>query len=597
VNDYGSLYGLHFLDPMNGWACGNGAVAYWTTNGGVNWNAVGPIGGHTLSEIQFVDENTGWTCGIGGRIYHSTDGGRSWNVQLDDPAASFASIQFFDAQEGWAIGADRFYHTTNAGQNWQLVTGLPLGTWAYDAHFADDRLHGVAVGVWGNIVRTTDGGQTWSAVAPQVYATPSLWEVHMYDALHGFYVGERAMLFYTEDGGETWRQAGNTGWFMTHGMDAFDDDHAWAACEAGEIMRTTDSGLHWERVFTPGIDTYGKVNDVSFYDLSEGYAVGKHVFFGGADMKVLRSLDGGASWAVRSVFHTPQDIKACDAVAPDVVVVLGVNDVTNSGLNISHDGGLTWTGIDPSPHFIGNIDFLDAQIGWTAGTRIYKTTTGGSSWIQQAEPPDHMINISMYDEQAGWAVGAWGDILHTSNGGNTWIPQNANTSEHLWGVSAVSPTECWVAALVGRIYHTTDAGATWSEEIVVNDPIINFETMAFSSPGNGWVGGNFGLWRYRDGTATGVDPGRDVSTGTRLTVSPNPFRSNTQISFRLKNASNARLSVYDVRGRLIATPLDRRLPAGRHHVQFDGRGLPSGVYLYKLEAGSASGSGRVVHLR
>jgi photosystem II stability/assembly factor-like uncharacterized protein len=361
VNSYGSLYDVYFLDTMRGWACGNGAVAYWTTNGGVNWNPVGPIGGYTLSGIHFVDENTGWTCGIGGKIYHSTDGGRSWSVQLSDPSASFGSVQFFDSQEGWAMGADRFYHTTDGGTTWEF-RAVPYGTWAYSGHFADDRLHGVAVGAWGNIVRTTDGGETWTTVAPQVYGNPHLWTVRLSDALHGFYVGERAMLYYTEDSGQTWGQRGNTGWFMTHGMDAYDDDHAWAACEAGEIMRTTDGGVHWERVFTPGIDTYGKVNDVSFYDVNEGYAVGKHEFFGGADMKVLRSLDGGASWHVRSTFHTPQDIKACDAVAPSTVVVLGVNDWTNDGLNISYDGGLTWTGISPSQYFIGNIDFI-RQLG------------------------------------------------------------------------------------------------------------------------------------------------------------------------------------------------------------------------------------------
>jgi photosystem II stability/assembly factor-like uncharacterized protein len=510
VNNNGSLYGVFFLDPMRGWACGNGAVAYWTTNGGVTWNPVGPIGGWTLVDIQFVDENNGWTVDIDGKIFHSADGGLSWQEQFYDPATGFGGIQFFDAQEGWAIGGDRFYHTMDAGVTWELVDAIPSGTWALDGHFAPDRLTAVAAGFDGSIIRTADGGETWTLVAPPMANTASIFDLYMFDALHGFYVGERALLHYTEDGGQNWRPAGNTGWFMTHGMDALDDGrHAWAACEAGEIMRTEDGGRHWERVFTPGIDKYGRVNDVSFLDENEGYAVGKHEFFGGADMKVLQSLDGGRSWTVRSVFHTPQDIKSCDAVAPGVVVVLGVNDTTNDGLNISYDGGLTWTGISPQgAGFIGNIDFLTPELGWAAGNEIYKTTDGGTSWTQQASPPNHMINISMFDERHGWAVGAWGEVLHTDDGGDTWVPQDLGTDEHLWGVSAVSPTECWVAALVGIVFHTTDSGATWTSETLTQPP-TNFETMAFSAPGNGWVGSNFGLWRYRGGTifADGFESG------------------------------------------------------------------------------------------
>ena len=519
VNNNGSLYGVFFLDAMRGWACGNGGVAYWTTNGGVNWHGVGPIGPWTLREIHFVDENNGWTIDIAGRIFHSTDGGLSWGEQLHDPQASFGSIQFFDSQEGWVIGGNRFYHTTDAGQNWQLFSDLPPGTWASDAHFAADRLTGVAAGADGNIIRTTDGGQTWTLVAPRRANTASISEISMVDGVHGFYAGERALLGRTDDGGQTWRQSGNTGWFMTHGMDALDDQHAWLACEAGEIMRTEDGGLHWERVFTPGIDKYGRVMDVSFVDLNEGYAVGKHEGFGEWDMKVLRSLDGGRSWAIRSVFNTPQDIKACDALAPGVVVVLGVNDVTGHGLNISHNGGLTWTGITPpGSGFIGNVDFVNPQVGWTAGSKIYKTINGGASWTLQAEPPTHMINISMFDEQYGWAVGAWGDILYTQDGGNSWIPQDAGTDEHLWGVSALSPFECWAAALVGIVFNTSDGGSTWSRERLVTESIINFETMDFSSPGNGWVAGNFGVWHYRDCGVAAYCEGLPNSVGSGAVI-------------------------------------------------------------------------------
>lgn len=66
---------------------------------------------------------------------------------------------------------------------------------------------------------------------------------------------------------------------------------------------------------------------------------------------------------------------------------------------------------------------------------------------------------------------------------------------------------------------------------------------------------------------------------------PNPFNPVTTIVFDLTEAAPVRLQVFDILGREVATLVDgRRLP-GRHEVVFDGSMLPSGVYIYRLEAG------------
>lgn len=78
---------------------------------------------------------------------------------------------------------------------------------------------------------------------------------------------------------------------------------------------------------------------------------------------------------------------------------------------------------------------------------------------------------------------------------------------------------------------------------------------------------------------------------------PNPFNPLTTISFAIPTASQARLQIVDLRGRLVATLIDELIPAGHHTVTWNGRGdtgreMPSGVYLSRLEA-----EGRVVHGR
>lgn len=64
---------------------------------------------------------------------------------------------------------------------------------------------------------------------------------------------------------------------------------------------------------------------------------------------------------------------------------------------------------------------------------------------------------------------------------------------------------------------------------------------------------------------------------------PNPFNPTTVISFTLPGASQVRLQVFDVNGKLIQTLVDGNVPSGNHEILFSATGLPSGVYLYRMD--------------
>jgi Domain of unknown function (DUF5122) beta-propeller len=78
---------------------------------------------------------------------------------------------------------------------------------------------------------------------------------------------------------------------------------------------------------------------------------------------------------------------------------------------------------------------------------------------------------------------------------------------------------------------------------------------------------------------------------------PNPFRASTRLRFALAGPETVSLSVYDVAGREVATLLTReRMGPGTHQVEFRGTGLPSGVYLCRLQAGGRAQTARIVHI-
>ena len=89
-----------------------------------------------------------------------------------------------------------------------------------------------------------------------------------------------------------------------------------------------------------------------------------------------------------------------------------------------------------------------------------------------------------------------------------------------------------------------------------------------------------------------------VPTAYRLAQNyPNPFNPATTIAFDLPKASQVKLDVYDINGRLVQELMHQELPAGRHAAPFDGAALPSGLYLYRLTTPEFSDLGKMMLLK
>jgi hypothetical protein len=101
---------------------------------------------------------------------------------------------------------------------------------------------------------------------------------------------------------------------------------------------------------------------------------------------------------------------------------------------------------------------------------------------------------------------------------------------------------------------------------------------------NGMVN-TYRSWIGNARIANGATTSQNASTAlTSFHAVPNPFNPRTKIEFGLRTGTQVSVRVYDIHGRLVATLVNRELPAGNHSVDFNGDKLASGVYMMVLKA-------------
>ncbi len=107
-----------------------------------------------------------------------------------------------------------------------------------------------------------------------------------------------------------------------------------------------------------------------------------------------------------------------------------------------------------------------------------------------------------------------------------------------------------------------------------------------------------GLQRANFLAYVGVEePGARAAAMSLAPPAPNPFRSATTLTFRLASPAPIRLAVYDVHGREVETLASGMRGAGEHRVTLEARGLPVGVYFFRLDGPAGTRVQRTVLMR
>lgn len=129
------------------------------------------------------------------------------------------------------------------------------------------------------------------------------------------------------------------------------------------------------------------------------------------------------------------------------------------------------------------------------GFGITGTNGGGGNgkggWVQQTTPTlNDLLAVSFADTLHGWAVGAI-TLLHTSDGGKTWINQVGQVGALTqWnGASATDSSHCWIVGGDGFVRWTENGGTSWSAVQPSPSGSATFNAVQFLDHLRGWVCG------------------------------------------------------------------------------------------------------------
>lgn len=195
------------------------------------------------------------------------------------------------------------------------------------------------------------------------------------------------------------------------------------------------------------------------------------------------TTDGGDNWAASATqpFASSEDISSVVVFDMDkdtrrIMVARGTTDAGNPAeIAYSDDSGATWTNVNVGStngqYVLGpnGLIALDRYHLWlvTTGGYIYFSSDGGATWITQDAglvTSNNLYAVDFIDDNTGFAVGVSDTILYTLDGGANWTTASATGSgDDILSVAVHDRYVVWVSTSGGEMWRTSNGGTTWTE--------------------------------------------------------------------------------------------------------------------------------------
>lgn len=232
--------------------------------------------------------------------------------------------------------------------------------------------------------------------------------------------------------------------------------------------------------------------------------------------------------------------------------------------------------------------------GWSSPTKIFVLKQNGDA-LQTFDVSDTLINIQTLNGAAVGDVDADGhpDFVFGTRGSPASVPNNAILRVEFQG-GDISDANNYISSIVDSFLVPEPDGMGGQLDVISignvdGDPADEIiYTQGYTRGVADDTTANIAILDLQF-TPVSVDKETDLVPDQFYLGQnfPNPFNPSTQIKFGITEAVNVDLRVYDILGSEVSVILNNEfLSAGAYNVKFDGSKLASGVYVYKLTAGS-----------
>ncbi|QQS36376.1 MAG: T9SS type A sorting domain-containing protein [Ignavibacteriales bacterium] len=515
----------------------DGGAVVRSTDGGTIWTVSYPDsvnGNRSIYEATFLSANIGYACGLDGLVMKTTDGGINWSQSITGSVADFWYIEFVDADTGYVCGtSSALYKTTDGGTTWNPTT-LSVSTTLYKIHFvnASTGYIGTLSTTLGRLIRTTDYGATWTNVTGYT-ATGTTRGIYFVDADTGYVSNSNYAIWKTTDGGTSFTELADFGTGTIYEVKFFNPSTGVAAGGNGDIFVTTNHGATWSasnighkaNVFGLGLEGFLGSRSAQSID----GAGANTIFASGIAGVIAKSIDLGATWTPVSKTATVQELREITFLNENVGYAVGGSGTTADSLGVvlkTTNGGDTWAALAFNPQFrIYSHWWVNENIGYI-GVRgpngIWKTTDGGASFVNQTPGIGSATSIwyelEFADADNGYASGSSGSLVKTTNGGT---PDGMGTSI-IYGMHVFDAQNLIIAGGSSLVSRSTDGGATFTP-LTAPSPSTTLYTVYFLDHSVGFVGGTSGrAWKTTDGGFTWTL----LTTGTTQAIIDFKFLNN-----------------------------------------------------------------------
>lgn len=622
-----------------------GSTTMRSTNMGENWHDIssGLQGQYVVALAATNDnENILLAATHGYFVFRSTDMGNHWtpvNTGLTSSLSTSLVISPTAARDAYVATTDGIFHSTNLGDTWVRLDNLQTQTsYAVLSVVPDSSAAGetrIYVGdAAGGLHHSTDKGLTWSrqtvgSSTNNVRAVTVVSRTNQDSLLLTSSEG----IFRSDDGGSNWKPASTGLQDLNVTRILVCDDWAFALTRS-DIYSSSDQGMHWVEA-SAGTFTYLGATNALISLPAEG-PFDEVLLAGGRGTGISSTTDYGLTWSKHNEGHSGEYVYALHSSTisfPPYSRFVWAG--CENGVLRSSDRGLTWqktstgmgnrrvqtihlkprndglgdylfAGLYGEPPFLsGNYGDNWRDMGYSmrgisyfvsqgntlyaTGPKFLQSTDDGETW-SEIHSGLYPVVIFPVEGRTYLCGGSGKGVDISTDGGLSWKHSQITQGPNEFVLCLISVERngkrlLFAGTQAAGVFLSDDLGETWNDiSAGLHDRTVN--SLAVVGPYLFAGTRDWGVWRRPLSELTGMNTeAAAMPSGISLAQNyPNPFHSETIVSFHIPMHAFVSLRFYNALGREVGSLVSAPLNPGKHAFRWDARELPEGLYFCRLTA-------------